>query len=118
MELQPLQQLRELSLQGNQAVTDVGLDSLARLQSLEALDLQLCWQVRYAARGRSLHGDAGSAVVTAGLSRVLRCQLVRRRRLCSICAHTRQVSSILVRLEACDTTPHSVSFVVTTHALL
>ena len=46
MELQPLQQLRELSLQGNQAITDAGLVGLARLQSLEALDLQLCWQVR------------------------------------------------------------------------
>ena len=45
LELEPLQQLRELSLQGNQAITDAGLVGLARLQSLESLDLQLCWQV-------------------------------------------------------------------------
>ena len=51
MELQPLQQLRELSLQGNQAITDAGLEGLARLQSLEALDLQLCWQVSCLAPG-------------------------------------------------------------------
>ncbi len=49
MELQPLQQLRELSLQGNQAITDAGLVGLACLQSLEALDLQLCWQVHWLA---------------------------------------------------------------------
>jgi len=45
LELEPLQQLRELSLQGNQSVTDAGLVGLARLLSLESLDLQLCWQV-------------------------------------------------------------------------
>ena len=46
LELEPLQQLRELSLQGNQSITDAGLVGLARLQSLESLDLQLCWQAR------------------------------------------------------------------------
>ena len=46
MELEPLQQLRELSLQGNQSITDAGLVGLARLRSLESLDLQLCWQVQ------------------------------------------------------------------------